>query len=182
MGRSGTGISRPLYIGLVAAQWLLLTVALASVYVHASAAIRDYVTPGISDAYLLLGPFLLAGLLGATVASLRLLLALVFLMVLVAASIFGAVLYAPGWLNITARTVALQNFATQQALFLILWTIIPAFTGGVIGHLLGGSLRRDTLRSESEALAPWWDGRDTRRTTPNDDLDVQPMEVVDEPK
>ncbi|HUG15553.1 MAG TPA: hypothetical protein VMM78_11125 [Thermomicrobiales bacterium] len=162
--RGGRFLARPLYVGLVAAQWVALVLALASVNVHASGALRNYVTPSISDGYLLLAPFVLAGLLGATVSSARLLIALALAMCLVSAIILGAVIYAPAWLGITARAVSLQNYASQHALFVALWTVLPALFGCAAGHYLGGELRRAATSSRQQGPPAWWDrlheGRD----------------------
>lgn len=150
-------LSRPLHVALVAAQWMALTLALASVNVHASGALRDYVTPSISDGYLVLMPFLLAGLLGATIGSLRIVLVLTVAMCVVSAAVLGGVLYLPAWLGITARTVGLQNYATQHALFVTMWTLLPAIAGGVIGHLLGGRFRRAATGDQIAGPPAWWD-------------------------
>jgi hypothetical protein len=155
-------LSRPVYVGLVAVQWLALALALASVNVHASNALRDYVSPSISDGYLLLAPVLLAGLLGLTVGSARILIALTFAMCVVAAAVLGGVLYSPAWLGITARTISLQNFATQQALFVALWTVVPAVTGGVAGYFLGGGLRRSVIAHQESGAPAWWDRQNDR--------------------
>lgn len=147
-------VSRPVYVLIVAVQFLLLSAAVASIYVHSTLAIREFVTPRLSDAYLITGTFLLAGLLGMSVGTVRLTIVLCFLLCLVAAIMYGAVLYSPGWYGIYAQSVALQNFILQSAIFAAGWTFLPACTGGVIGHFLGAGMRRAML-GEPEGFALW---------------------------
>jgi hypothetical protein len=91
-------------------------------------------------------------------------------MCLVAAVIFGLVIYMPAWQGTLFRSTTLSNYAQQQALFLFLWTTIPAIIGAMIGYLVGGSVRRalEIRRDGPEAdHVPWWE-RPSRSAAGND--------------
>ena len=122
----------------IALQWLALTVALASVVVHAGAALDDYVSPNLDGLFIFLAAFLLAGLLGMTVESPKVLVPLTFGMCITASAIYGGVIYSPVWLDISTGSVTLQNYASEQALLIFLWTLIPAITGALTGYLTRG--------------------------------------------
>lgn len=153
-------LSPATYVLLVAVQWLALTLALASVNVHASGALRDYLTTSIGSSYLVIASFVLAVLLGVTARSMRGLAVMTLAMCVVAAAILGAVLYVPAWQGITARSVGLQNYAIQHGLFIAIWTSLPALAGCGIGYLLGERLRRSVTAPRSAGLPAWWDRTD----------------------
>lgn len=139
--------------------WLLLTLSLASAIVHTTNALEDYVTPHLGDTWLLLAAFVAAALLGALTSSIRLLIGLTLTMCLGAAALYGAVLYLPAWSGIVASTVALQNYASQQALVVLIWLLLPATLGAGAGQITGARLRaRPTVQDER---APWWEREGT---------------------
>lgn len=149
---------------LVAAQWLLLTLAIAGGMARSANALRDYVSPNLGDGWLTAGAFLAGLLLGLTVISPKVLFPLVITMCLVAATIFGLVIYMPAWQGILFRSTMLANYAQQQALFLGIWTTVPAVIGALIGYLLAGSVRRALeIRRDGpdDDHVPWWE-RPTR--------------------
>jgi hypothetical protein len=155
---------------LIAGQWLLLMLALAGAMARSSNALRDYVSPNLGDGWLLGGALVAGLLLGLTVISPKALFPLVITMCLVAAVIFGLVIYMPAWQGTLFRSTTLSNYAQQQALFLFLWTTIPAIIGALIGYLVGGSVRRalEIRRDGPEAdHVPWWE-RPSRSAAGND--------------
>ncbi|HEX5164005.1 MAG TPA: hypothetical protein VFV93_01310 [Thermomicrobiales bacterium] len=145
---------------LIAAQWLLLTFAIAGGMVRGSKALRDYVSPSVGDGWLTGGALVAGLLLGLTVISPRVLVPLVISMCVVAAIVFGLIIYTPAWQGTLFPSTRLSNYAQQQALFLGLWTTVPAIIGALIGYLLAGSIRQalETRRdgADTEHL-PWWE-------------------------
>ena len=149
---------------LIAAQWLLLTLAIAAGMARSSIALHDYVSPNLSDGWLTAGAFLAGLLLGLTVISPKVLFPLVISMSMVAAAIFGLVIYMPAWQGTLFRSTTLANFAQQQALFLGVWTMVPAIIGAMIGYLVSGNIRRALeIRRDGPDTehVPWWE-RPTR--------------------
>jgi hypothetical protein len=149
---------------VIAGQWLLLTLAIAGGMARSSNALRDYVSPNLSDGWLTVGAFLAGLLLGLTVISPKVLFPLVISMCMVAAVIFGLVVYMPAWQGTLFRSTTLANYAQQQALFLGIWTTAPAVIGALIGYLISGSIRRalEIRRDGPDAEhVPWWE-RPTR--------------------
>jgi hypothetical protein len=104
---------------LIAAQWLLLMLAIAGGMARSANALRDYVSPNLGDGWLTAGAFLAGLLLGLTVISPKALFPLVITMCLVAAVIFGLIVYMPAWQGTLFRSTTLANYAQQQALFLV---------------------------------------------------------------
>jgi hypothetical protein len=125
-----------------------------------SKALRDYVSPSFGDGWLTGGALLAGLLLGLTVISPRVLVPLVIAMCMVAAVLFGLIIYLPAWQGTLFRSTTLSNYAQQQAFFLGIWTLVPAMIGAMIGYLLAGSVRRaiETRRDgpDSERV-PWWE-------------------------
>lgn len=157
---------------LIAAQWLLLTLALTGGMVRGSNALRDYVSPNMSDGWLTVGACLAGLLLGLTVMSPKALIPLVITMGFVAATIFGLIIYLPAWQGTLFRSTTLANYAQQQALFLGIWTTVPAMVGALIGYLLSGSTRRALeVRRDGpdDEHVPWWErqSRSAARDNPN---------------
>jgi len=154
---------------LIAGQWLLLTLALTGAMVRSSNALRDYVSPNISDGWLLACALLTGLLFGVTVISPKALFPLAITACLVAAVVFGLAIYMPAWQGTLFRSNSLANYAQQQALFFWLWTTIPAVIGGMIGYLVAGSVRRalEIRRDGSDDdHTPWWE-RPTRTDARN---------------
>ncbi len=145
---------------LIAAQWLLLTLAITGGMVRGSNALRDYVSPNLSDGWLTAGAFVAGLLLGLTIISPKVLFPLVITMCMVAAVIFGLVIYMPAWQGTLFRSTTLANYAQQQALFLGVWTTAPAVIGALIGYLLSGNIRRALeIRRDGPDTdhVPWWE-------------------------
>jgi len=165
-GRRARRRAQGSYWLLIAGQWLLLTLAIAGGMVRSSIALRDYVSPNLSDGWLTAVAFVAGLLLGLTVISPKVLFPLALLMSLVAAATFGAVVYMPAWQGTLFRSTTLSNYAQQQALFLTIWTAAPAILGSLIGYLLSGGIRRalELRRDGPDAEhIPWWE-RPTRST------------------
>lgn len=145
---------------LIAAQWILLTLALSGGMVRSSNALRDYVSPNLGDGWLTIGALLAGLLLGATVMSPKALVPLILTMCVVAATIFGLVIYFPAWQGTLFRSTTLANYAQQQALFLGVWTGVPAVIGSMVGYLLSGDIRRALelrIDGPDDEHVPWWD-------------------------
>ncbi len=148
---------------LIAAQWLLLTLAMSGGMARSSNALRDYVSPNLGDGWLTFGALLAGFLLGVTVMSPKALIPLVLTMSLVAATIFGLVIYLPAWQGTLFRSTTLANYAQQQALFLGIWTTVPAVIGSMIGYLLSGGVRRAIelrIDGPDDKHVPWWERPD----------------------
>ena len=101
--------------------------------------------------------FLLALLLGLAVESPKWAVALTFAMCLVAAAVYGGVIYAPVWLDIAVSTVTFQNYVTQQVMLLFLWCVIPALCGALLGCFAGSALRPSRSAREVSQGPAWWD-------------------------
>lgn len=141
--------------------WLCATVALSSAAVHSGTALRAFVTPHFSGAVIFLAAFFTALLIGLALESPRWAVALTVAMCLVTSAIYGGVIYAPVWLDISITTIAFQNYVSQQVLLLLLWCSIPALTGALIGCFAGAGLR-PSRHAPSASSATW------ERSTPPD--------------
>jgi uncharacterized membrane protein len=119
--------------------------------------LRDYVTPTFGDIWLIVAAFVFAALHGAMVSSARWLALSTFLMCAGATAIFAAVIYLPAWQRIIPHSIALQNFATQQALVLLIWILLPAYTGAYSGHVAAAGLREAAMPSVRAGGGAWWD-------------------------
>src|SRR5688500_4107772 len=80
---------------LIAAPWLLLMLAIAGGMARSATALSDYVSPNLGDGWLTAGAFLAGLLLGLTVILPKALFPLVITMCMVAATIFGLIVYMP---------------------------------------------------------------------------------------
>lgn len=157
---------------LIAGQWLLLTLAIAGGMARGSNALRDYVSPNLGDGWLSAGAVLAGFLLGLTVISPKALFPLAIAMCFVASVIFGLVIYLPAWQGTLFRGTTLANYAQQQALFLWIWTMIPAVIGAMAGYLSSGGIRRaleERRDGPDTEHVPWWDRptRDAARDNSN---------------
>ena len=163
-GRRQRRRAQSTYWLLIAGQWLLLTLAITGAMTRSANALRDYVSPNLGDGWLAVGALVAGLLLGLTVITPKVLFPLVISMCLVAAVLFGLIVYMPAWRGTLFRSTSFANYAQQQALFLWLWTTIPAIIGALAGYLLGGGIRRalEIRRDGPDAAhTPWWE-RPTR--------------------
>lgn len=161
------GISKPAYIGLLAVQWVMLTLAHSAVLVYAGRPLERYVTPHIGDGWIIVSGIVAGLLLGIAVRSIPALLVLAFLLAAVSASIYGLVIYSPSLMGIIARAVVFQNYASQQAFFIGLWSLMPVLGGALVGQVAGGSIRRAAFPDPDAArLAPWWETNDSGTRDP----------------
>ncbi len=152
-------ISPALYWSIVALQWLALTVMHGAAIVWSSRALERYITPHQSTLLFVGSAFAGAALLGLTVRRGVVLSILTVLLCLGGAAIYGATIYSPAWEGIVARVVSFQNYATQQALFIFIWSLLPAALGAFAGFMAGAGLRQGLEpRSPDEAI-PWWERR-----------------------
>lgn len=152
---------RALRITLAAAQWVLLTSALAAVIVRASSATSGLVMLHLDGSWIPIAAFLTALLIGITIESPRILGLLVIVMWLVAAGAIALLTMLPVWEEIIPGTSAITNYAINQLVVLPLVTSLP----GAFGALCGNLLRR-LLAGWQEILPPedaqqstpgWWD-------------------------
>ncbi len=154
------GISRSAYIGLLAVQWVMLVIAHTAVLAYAGRPLERYVTPHISDSWIILSGIVAGLLLGITVRSIPVLLPLLFLLCTVSATIYGLVIYAPSMMDIIARVTVFQNYAMQQAVFMGLWSLLPVLGGALVGQIVGGGIRRAAFPDpDAEGMTPWWETR-----------------------
>ena len=149
-----------LRIGLVAGQWLFLTIALAAVVVRSSSATSGVIEPHLDGSWVIIAAFLTAFLLGITVASVKALAPLAALMWLIAAGALALVVMLPVWDGVIPSNDALTNYAINQLVVLPLLMALPggfgALCGNLVRHLLGGwqeLLPPPNTESERQA---WW--------------------------
>lgn len=140
-----------LRIGLVALQWLLLTVALGAIVVYSSDALEGYITPNLESGFMFFGAFAFAFLLGISIESFKLLMPLVVLMCVGASIVFMMVVFSPTYAEVTIRTIQLENYATTRAFLFTVLMFLPAVVGAGFGNLAGGYFRDDVLSDSQEA-------------------------------
>ena len=166
-----------LRIGLVALQWLLLTVALGAIVVYSSDALEGYITPNLESGFMFFGAFAFAFLLGISIESFKLLMPLAVLMCVGASIVFIMVVFSPTYAEVTIRTTQLENYATTRAFLFTVLMFLPALVGAGFGNLAGGYFRDDVLSGGQEAAnmaasKSWYE----RRNQPSSpaDADSQP--------
>lgn len=150
-------ISPAIYWTLIALQWLALTVMHGATIVWSSRALERYIAPHQSTLLFLVSSLVGSVLLGLTIRRGVVLGILTALMCLVGAAIFGAVIYSPAWEGTIARVVSFQNYATQQAMFVFIWSLLPATLGAFGGYMAGMGLRQEMESRDEDEVAPWWE-------------------------
>lgn len=131
--------------GLVALQWLCLTLALGAVVVYGSDALEGYISPRIDGGLMFVAAFFAALLLGLTVDSFKLLLPLAALMCVGASLVFVLVLFAPSFAEVTVRTTTLGNYAATRVMLYSVLMFLPAVVGAGLGNLLSDRLNDNVL-------------------------------------
>lgn len=166
-----------LRVGLVALQWLLLTVALGAVVVYSSDALEGYISPTLESGFIFFGAFAMAFLLGISIESFKVLMPLAVLMCVGASIIFILVIFSPTYAEITIRTVQLENYATTRAFLFTTLMFLPAVVGAGLGNLAGGWFRDDVLADDPQgshyAASTSWYERRNQPPSPAD-ADSQP--------
>lgn len=152
-------ISATLYWSLIALQWLALTVMHGAAIVWSSRALERYISPHQSTLLFIGSAFVGTLLLGLTIRRGVVLGILAVLLCLGGAAIYGATIYSPAWEGILARVVSFQNYATQQALFVFLWSLLPAALGAFTGFMSGAGLRQGLEPRSADDTVPWWERR-----------------------
>jgi hypothetical protein len=122
-------------VAIVAAQWLLLTAALAAVVVRASSATRGVIDPHLDGSWIVITAFLTALLLGVTIEHVRVLVLLAALMCLLAASVLAILVMTPAWDGVLPRHAGLRNYAINQVIVLTIVMWLPAGFGVLCGNL-----------------------------------------------
>jgi Na+/glutamate symporter len=125
--------------GLIAGQWLLLTIALGAVIVRTERTFEGLIAPRYDSSSVFIAAFLAALLLGITISSPRALAAAVALLCSGANGLFILLLYIPAWEGTILRTRALDNFALDRALVVPLLMTLPASIGALGGWFLGAA-------------------------------------------
>jgi hypothetical protein len=161
-----TGRRRLARIGIVVAQWLMLTGALAASIVYSSSAVEGLLTPHIDGSWPFVTAFSAALLLGVVIRSYFALALAVTSMLLGAAGIFAALLVTPALDGTVVWTTALRNYALNQLVVVPLVLALPALFGAMLGALL-----REVMGNRAELLASrpasggkatsrpgWWEG------------------------
>lgn len=148
---------------LIAGQWFVLSVFLGAALVRTERTFEGLISPRYDSSTVFIAAFIAALLLGLTIESPRILFPAVFLMCLAAAGLFILVTYVPAWEGTILRTRALDNFAINRSLVLLLLMTFPAAIGAVSGYFLGGlfDARHEVLGSETEPDTDpsWWAGK-----------------------
>jgi hypothetical protein len=150
-------VRRALWIARIFVIWLSATVALASAAVHSGSVMRPFVTPHYDGGLIFAAGFLLSLLVGLSVDSPKWAGILAAAMCATAAAIYGGVIYAPVWLDITETTVAFQNTISQQVLLVFLWAAIPSLAGALAGNFGGAGLRQRHIHVDDHVEHSWWD-------------------------
>ena len=139
-----------LRVGLIAVQWVLLTIALGAVVVYSADSLRAFIEPNLDGSMVFLGAFVAAFVLGMSIESFKVLMPLAVLMCIVAAMIFAMVLFSPTFADVTVRTNAMENYAATRVFLFTVLMFLPALVGAGFGNLAGGYLRDDILGPENE--------------------------------
>jgi hypothetical protein len=149
--------------GLIAGQWLLLSIALGAVIVRTERTFEGLIAPRYDSSSVFIAAFLCALLLGITIGAPRVLAAAVALMCLGATGLFVLMLYIPAWEGTVLRTEALDNFALDRALILPLLMALPASIGALGGWFLGAAFNpaQEVFPPDRPAGAEpsWWSQR-----------------------
>lgn len=132
-------------VGIVALQWVLLTLALGAVVVYSADSLRAFIEPNLDGSFVFLGAFIAAFILGMSIESFKVLMPLAVLMCVVAAIIFAMVLFAPTFADVTVRTNSLENYAWTRVFLFTVLMFLPAVVGAGFGNLAGGYVRDDIL-------------------------------------
>lgn len=136
--------------GIVALQWVLLTIALGAVVVYSADSLRAFIEPNMDGSFVFLGAFVAAFILGTSIESFKVLMPLAVLMCMTAAMIFALVLFAPSYADVTVRTSSLENYAATRVFLFTVLMFLPALVGAGLGNLAGGYLRDDVLGPEDD--------------------------------
>ncbi|HAX25457.1 MAG TPA: hypothetical protein PK593_09560 [Thermomicrobiales bacterium] len=152
-------ISPPLYWSLIALQWLAVTLMHGAVVIWSSRALERYISPHQSTLLFLISAFVGAVLLGLTTRRVVVLGILTLLFCIVGAAFLGVTIYSPAWEGTIARVVSVQNYATQQALFVLVWSALPAALGALAGFMAGAELRQGLEPRDPDQASPWWERR-----------------------
>jgi len=156
-------MTRPLsplvYWLIIALQWFALTIMQAAAIIWSSRALEKYIAPSQSTLLFLGSALVGAFLLGLTIRRGVVLGILTILFCLGGAAIYGATIYSPAWEGIIARVVSFQNYATQQAMFVFIWSLLPASLGAFAGSMTGVGVRQALEPRSTDEPAPWWETR-----------------------
>lgn len=151
--------------GAIAVQWLFLTIGLGSLVMRSDTSYSDVLSPHLGAAPMFVGAAVAGLLLGLTVESPKLLIPLVLLLCLGAASFVGVLAYAPVADGLLVRTNVLDNFVTQRVVIVSVVLGMGALPAGLGGNMLGASLdfRQEILPRpediEDAREVPWWERR-----------------------
>lgn len=140
-----------LRIGIIALQWLLLTIALGAVVVYSSDALEGFITPNLESGFMFFGAFVFAFLMGISIESFKVLMPLAVLMCIGASIVFIMVVFSPTYAEVTIRTTQLENYATTRAFLFTVLMFLPAVVGAGFGNLAGGYFRDDVLSDDQDA-------------------------------
>lgn len=165
-GSTGRTIVRAIAIGV---QWLGLTIGLGSLVMRSDTSFSDVISPHLGAAPMFFGAVIAGVLLGLTLESPKLLIPLVLLLCVGAASFIGVLVYSPVVDGLVVRTNALDNFVTQRTVVVSLVLGMGAVPGALVGNLLGPRLdfRQEIMPlpedvAESQEV-PWWERRGDQR-------------------
>lgn len=158
--------------GLIALQWIMLTLALGAIVVYSADSLEGYISPNIDASFLFLGAFVGAFILGTSIESFKVLMPLAVLMCIGASLVFVMVLFAPSFADITVRTTSLENYAATRVFLFSTLMFLPAVVGAGFGNLAGGYLRDDVLGPDASSHgvdhSSWYE---RRRHAPTSDID-----------
>jgi hypothetical protein len=157
-------ITRPLLIriGLIALQWVMLTLALGAVIVYSADSLQAFLSPNLDGSLIFVGAFVAALLLGMSIDSFKVLVPLTFLMCFGASMVFVAVLFSPTFVDVTVRTNALENYAATRVFLFMVLMFLPAVVGAGLGNFLGGYVGDNVFGPEEPAMVDntsWYEQR-----------------------
>ncbi len=135
-------------MGIVALQWLMLTLALGALIVYSADSLQAFLSPTLDGSLIFVGAFVAAFLLGLSIESFRALIPLTVLMCFGACAVFVMVLFGPTFVDVTVRTNALNNYAATRVFLFMVLMFLPAVVGAGIGNFAGGYVRDDIYGPE----------------------------------
>ena len=160
-------------VGILALQWLLLTIALGAVVVYSADSFEGHITPNLDGSLIFLGAFVAAFVLGMSVESFKVLMPLTLLMIFGAGLVFVFVLFAPSYAEVTIRTTALENHAATRVFLFSALMFLPAVVGAGFGNLAGGYFQDNILgpldQQDGVDMSSWY-ARRNQAAAPTDQV------------
>lgn len=161
--------------GIITLQWLLLTISLGAVVVYSSDALDGLLSAKLDGSLIFFAAFIAAFILGMSIDSFKVLMAVSILMCLGASIVFAIVVLAPTYAGVTIRTTQLENYITTRMFLFVALMFLPAVVGAGFGNLAGGYIGDDMPEDDLQKRgAPSRDSWYERRRSPSSS-DTKPL-------